>query len=136
VLHTVDDAGLNMTRTFRLVSHRAANALYRAMTEIYSFFRCDTVGNDISTQFSRDLKGTLASLFNEKTDLGWFYITNVLYKFYGCCRFGSAFFTIFFFFFGHNIIFCIFLGVIIFFCCVKACLCLLLRSMTSVCLLS
>ena len=70
LLQTVDDSGAGLTHTFKLVTHRAANALYRAMTEIHSFYRCDTVGSDIATQFSRDLKGTLASLFNENTELG------------------------------------------------------------------
>ncbi|ESO95088.1 hypothetical protein LOTGIDRAFT_206409 [Lottia gigantea] len=65
------------TMGFRLVSKKAANALYRSVTEMHSFFRCDTVRNDVSTQFSRDLKGTLASLFNENTDLGKKYVFDI-----------------------------------------------------------
>ncbi|KAK6178475.1 hypothetical protein SNE40_013261 [Patella caerulea] len=65
------------TMGFKLVSRKAANALYRSVTEMHSFFRCDTVRNDVSTQFSRDLKGTLASLFNENTDLGKKYVFDI-----------------------------------------------------------
>lgn len=61
-----DDIQVN----FKLVSQRAANALYRCVTEMHSFFRCDTVRNAVSTQYSRDLKGTLASIFYENTTLG------------------------------------------------------------------
>ena len=70
LLHAVDDCGGPVSQTFQLHSSTAANALYRAMTEVYSFYRCDTVGSNVTTQFCRDLKGTLASLFNENTDLG------------------------------------------------------------------
>ena len=44
----------------------------RCVTEMHSFYRCDTVRNAVAAQFSRDLKGTLASLFNENTTLGEF----------------------------------------------------------------
>lgn len=54
----------------RLVSQRAANALYRCVTEMHSFYRCDTVRNVVLDQYSRDLKGILASFFNENSTLG------------------------------------------------------------------
>lgn len=62
---------------FKLVSQKAAKALYRCMTETHSFYRCDTVRSIVSTQFCRDLKGTLVSLFNENTSLGKSYIFDI-----------------------------------------------------------
>lgn len=62
---------------FKLVSQKAAKALYRRMTETHSFYRCDTVRSIVSTQFCRDLKGTLVSLFNENTSLGKSYIFDI-----------------------------------------------------------
>lgn len=55
---------------FRLDGRLSACALYRAMTEMYYFYRRDTVGSDVMTQYCRDLKGTLVSLFNENSSLG------------------------------------------------------------------
>ena len=69
-LTVINDNGENLTIDFKLISRRAANGLYRCVTEKYSFYRCDTVRNAVATQFSRDLKGTLASLFKENTSLG------------------------------------------------------------------
>ena len=54
----------------RLRSLRAACALYRCITEMHSFFRCDTVKSEVSSQVYCDFKGILASLFNENTTLG------------------------------------------------------------------
>ncbi|VDI36449.1 E3 ubiquitin-protein ligase MYLIP, partial [Mytilus galloprovincialis] len=51
----------------RLRTLRAASCLYRCITEMHSFFRCDTVNSEVSSQTYRDLKGLLASLFNENT---------------------------------------------------------------------
>jgi E3 ubiquitin-protein ligase MYLIP len=72
VLKILNDNGSERDIMLRLNTQSAANALYRCITEMHSFFCCDTVHNEVSTQFSRDLKGTLASLFNEKTTLGKF----------------------------------------------------------------
>ena len=69
-LHTLKDDGTCVILGFKLVSQKAANGLYRCVTEMHSFYRCDTVRNAVAAQFSRDLKGTLASLFNENTTLG------------------------------------------------------------------
>jgi len=55
----------------------AANALYRDLTEMYSFFHCDTVGSIVAQQFCRDLKGTFLSLFNERTHLGKKYVFDI-----------------------------------------------------------
>ena len=54
----------------RLSSRVAAGALYRCVTEMYCFYLCETVRDNVVTQFSRDLKGTLASLFNENSTVG------------------------------------------------------------------
>jgi hypothetical protein len=43
---------------------------FKRITEMHSFFRCDTVNSEVSTQVYRDFKGILASLFNENTTLG------------------------------------------------------------------
>ena len=69
-LHTYKADGSINVLGVKLVSEHGANALYRAVTEMHSFYRCDTVRGAVSAQFSRDLKGTLASLFNEDTTLG------------------------------------------------------------------
>uniref|UniRef100_A0A1I8I0Y0 RING-type domain-containing protein n=1 Tax=Macrostomum lignano TaxID=282301 RepID=A0A1I8I0Y0_9PLAT len=50
---------------YRLVSQKAANGLYRCVTETHSFFRCDTVRTDVSAQTCRDIKGALVSFFTE-----------------------------------------------------------------------
>lgn len=70
VLNILQDDEETTVQEYRLVSDKAAQGLYRCITEMHSFFRCDTVRNVVSSQFSRDLKGTLASLFNENTSLG------------------------------------------------------------------
>ena len=54
----------------RLRTLKASYALYRCITEMHSFFRCDTVNDEVSSQVYRDLKGLLASLFNENSTLG------------------------------------------------------------------
>lgn len=76
-LKVMNDNGTERDLVLRLSSHLAANAVYRCITEMHSFFCCDTVHNEVSSQFSRDLKGTLASLFNEKTTLGRDYVFDI-----------------------------------------------------------
>ncbi|XP_063441889.1 E3 ubiquitin-protein ligase MYLIP-like [Mytilus trossulus] len=61
----------------RLRTLRAASCLYRCITEMHSFFRCDTVNSEVSSQTYRDLKGLLASLFNENTTTGQNYVFDV-----------------------------------------------------------
>lgn len=51
----------------RLRSLKAASALYRCITEMHSFFRCDTVNSAVSSQVYHDFKGLFASLFNENS---------------------------------------------------------------------
>lgn len=70
VLKIQNDNGMDSEIVLKLSTPCAANALYRCLTEMHSFYLCDTVHNEVSMQFSRDLKGTLASIFNENTTLG------------------------------------------------------------------
>jgi E3 ubiquitin-protein ligase MYLIP len=72
-----DDCVTTESHVFRLASRMSASALYRAMTEKYYFYHCDTVGCDVMSQYCRDLKGTLASLFNEHTNLGKSYVFDI-----------------------------------------------------------
>lgn len=72
LLEVVCDDGAVMHQQLRLGSRLLANALYRALTEKYYFYHCETVGRTVMLQSSRDFKGTLASLFNEKTEMGLF----------------------------------------------------------------
>ncbi|XP_028836367.1 E3 ubiquitin-protein ligase MYLIP-B [Denticeps clupeoides] len=63
---------------FKLISTRAASGLYRAITEIHAFYRCDTVTSTVMMQYSRDFKGHLASLFlSDDIDLGKMYVFDV-----------------------------------------------------------
>lgn len=70
ILHATGKDMETMLYQFRLETKLSACALYRAMTEMYYFYRRDTVGSDVTTQFCRDLKGTLVSLFNENSNFG------------------------------------------------------------------
>jgi len=49
----------------------------RVGDEICSQISCDTVNKNVETQFVRDLKGTIFSMFNEGTDLGKKYVFDV-----------------------------------------------------------
>ena len=69
-LKIMNDNGTLRDLDFRHSSQTSANSMYRCITEMHSFFWCDTVHTEVSSQFSRDLKGTLASIFYEKTKLG------------------------------------------------------------------
>jgi len=66
----VNDNASEMDLVLRHATPSMANSMYRSVTEMHSFFFCDTVHDEVSMQFSRDLKGTLASLFNEHSTLG------------------------------------------------------------------
>ncbi|XP_056617958.1 E3 ubiquitin-protein ligase MYLIP-B [Triplophysa dalaica] len=72
------DNGDSVVHLFKFISTNAANGLYRAITEIHAFYRCDTVMSTVKMQYSRDFKGHLASLFlNESIDLGKRYIFDI-----------------------------------------------------------
>lgn len=61
----------------KLPSHRTAACLYRAITEKHVFYSCETVRPVVTTQFIRDLKGTIVSMFNEDTELGKRYVFDI-----------------------------------------------------------
>lgn len=61
----------------KLPSHRTAASLYRAITEKHVFYSCETVRPVVTTQFIRDLKGTIVSMFNEDTELGKRYVFDI-----------------------------------------------------------
>lgn len=77
ILEALTDEGDTNKFEFKLVSTRAANALYRCITEMHSFFRCDTVHDEVSLQVSHDLKGMLASIFSDNTACGQNYVFDV-----------------------------------------------------------
>uniref|UniRef100_A0A182NS50 RING-type E3 ubiquitin transferase n=1 Tax=Anopheles dirus TaxID=7168 RepID=A0A182NS50_9DIPT len=61
----------------KLPNHRTAASLYRAITEKHVFYSCETVRKIVTTQFIRDLKGTIVSMFNEDTELGKRYVFDI-----------------------------------------------------------
>ncbi|XP_058825815.1 E3 ubiquitin-protein ligase MYLIP [Topomyia yanbarensis] len=61
----------------KLLNHRSAASLYRAVTEKHVFYSCETVRPVVTTQFIRDLKGTIVSMFNEDTELGKRYVFDI-----------------------------------------------------------
>ena len=79
-LQLMDDAAeVHGEESYKLVSKRAAIGLYRCITEMHSFYRCDTICADIQSQYCRDLKGTFVSIFNENSELGeWLVSINLL----------------------------------------------------------
>lgn len=83
-----EEDGEEVMVELKLVSHKAASALYRSVTEMMSFFFCDTIMDAVSTQYSRDLKGTIASLFNENSSLGlWIFSEMIRYISHHSVRF-------------------------------------------------
>lgn len=77
-LTVTKDTSDSVVLLFKLISNRAASALYRAITETHAFYRCDTVTNAVMMQYSRDFKGHLASLFlNENINLGKKYVFDI-----------------------------------------------------------
>lgn len=73
----IETNGESQALGFRLESGLTANAIYRAVTEKHAFYSCETVRNTVTTQFIRDLKGTIISLFNENTTLGKNYVFDI-----------------------------------------------------------
>ncbi|KAM9233240.1 E3 ubiquitin-protein ligase MYLIP [Dugong dugon] len=77
-LTVTKDSGNSIVLLFKMISTRAASGLYRAVTETHAFYRCDTVTSAVMMQYSRDLKGHLASLFlNENINLGKKYVFDI-----------------------------------------------------------
>jgi len=85
----VTNSGRNLLLTFfgekgdtqplalRCDSSVASHAIYRSITEKHAFYSCETVRNAVTSQFIRDLKGTIVSLFNENTHLGKNYVFDI-----------------------------------------------------------
>lgn len=72
------ESGNSLVLLFKVVSTRAASGLYRAITETHAFYRCDTVTSAVMMQYSRDLKGHLASLFlNDNINVGKKYVFDI-----------------------------------------------------------
>lgn len=63
LLCVFNEDGETTHEEFKMVSCKAAVALYRSITEMHSFFRCDTINSEVFSQVSQDLKGVLASIF-------------------------------------------------------------------------
>lgn len=63
--------------TLKLESYQTSIGLYRSITEKHAFYSCETVRSAVTSQFVRDLKGTIASFFNENTDLGKKYVFDI-----------------------------------------------------------
>ncbi|XP_064137049.1 E3 ubiquitin-protein ligase MYLIP isoform X3 [Loxodonta africana] len=77
-LTVTKESGNSIVLLFKMISTRAASGLYRAVTETHAFYRCDTVTSAVMMQYSRDLKGHLASLFlNENINLGKKYVFDI-----------------------------------------------------------
>ncbi|XP_035969868.1 E3 ubiquitin-protein ligase MYLIP isoform X3 [Halichoerus grypus] len=77
-LTVTKESGNSVVLLFKMISTRAASGLYRAITETHAFYRCDTVTSAVMMQYSRDLKGHLASLFlNENINLGKKYVFDI-----------------------------------------------------------
>ncbi|XP_063779275.1 E3 ubiquitin-protein ligase MYLIP [Pseudophryne corroboree] len=72
------ESGNSLVLLFKVISTRAASGLYRAITETHAFYRCDTVTSAVMMQYSRDLKGHLASLFlNDDINVGKKYVFDI-----------------------------------------------------------
>jgi len=76
-LQYLDTSHEEQVLSLRLDTSKLSNSLYRSVTEKHAFYSCDTVRNAVTAQFIRDLKGTIASLFNENTALGKKYVFDI-----------------------------------------------------------
>jgi len=74
--HRNDKGVIECTR-LKLETYQASITLYRSITEKHAFYSCETVRSAVTSQFVRDLKGTIASFFNENTDLGKKYVFDI-----------------------------------------------------------
>ncbi|KAJ2940948.1 hypothetical protein O0L34_g10210 [Tuta absoluta] len=73
----VTGEGHEATLHVKMATSGQAAALYRAVTEKHAFYCCETVRSDVTEQFIRDLKGTIASIFNDSTTLGRRYVFDI-----------------------------------------------------------
>lgn len=77
LLKYMNDIGAIECAALKLESHQTSIGLYRSITEKHAFYSCETVRSAVTSQFVRDLKGTIASFFNENTDLGKKYVFDI-----------------------------------------------------------
>lgn len=76
-LEYVDDHNIRREVEVKLPKHAIAAGLYRSITERHAFYVCDKVRGVVTNQFTRDLKGTIASMFKEDTELGKRYVFDI-----------------------------------------------------------
>lgn len=76
-LEYVDDHNIRREVEIKLPKHAVAAGLYRSITERHAFYVCDKVRGVVTNQFTRDLKGTIASMFKEDTELGKRYVFDI-----------------------------------------------------------
>lgn len=76
-LEYVDDHNDRKELEIKLQKHAIAAGLYRSITERHAFYVCDKVRGVVTNQFTRDLKGTIASMFKEDTELGKRYVFDI-----------------------------------------------------------
>uniref|UniRef100_A0A1B6C8A5 RING-type E3 ubiquitin transferase n=2 Tax=Clastoptera arizonana TaxID=38151 RepID=A0A1B6C8A5_9HEMI len=76
-LHYINIDNEESTLELKLENSLAATAVYRALTEKHAFYSCETVRGAVTAQFIRDLKGTIASIFNEASPLGKKYVFDI-----------------------------------------------------------
>lgn len=65
-LNLLEEDGSIKGRNYQLATPRLASALYRAVTEVYAFFRCDSVRKEVLLQTRRDLKDAITFHHNGK----------------------------------------------------------------------
>ncbi|BFG05525.1 E3 ubiquitin-protein ligase MYLIP [Drosophila madeirensis] len=76
-LEYVDDHNDRKELEIKLPKQPIAAGLYRSITERHAFYVCDKVRGVVTNQFTRDLKGTIASMFKEDTELGKRYVFDI-----------------------------------------------------------
>ncbi|TDG50593.1 hypothetical protein AWZ03_002897 [Drosophila navojoa] len=76
-LEYVDDHNDRKELEIKLSKPPIAAGLYRSITERHAFYVCDKVRCVVTNQFTRDLKGTIASMFKEDTELGKRYVFDI-----------------------------------------------------------
>ncbi|KAF5396146.1 E3 ubiquitin protein ligase MYLIP [Paragonimus heterotremus] len=65
-LNLLEDDGSVKGRNYQLASPRLASSLYRSVTEVYAFFRCDSVKKEVLLQTRRDFRDTITFHHNGK----------------------------------------------------------------------
>ena len=63
---------------FKLKSESAAIALFRAFTEIHTFFNCNSVKNSVIEQTTRTGFGKLVTMFNSHSNIGERFLFDII----------------------------------------------------------